>query len=226
MFGLALVAVWAFSALAAGSASAFSLWDQCTKEASVLEFSNSDCTEKVGTSTFGWLEITAPLAVDSLPTTLTLKSNGTTIDCTGTMDGTVGGGAADEVTSLLNPAGEEITLAKMVKCPILASGLCGSGEAEATPVNLPWKTELVATGDLLAPHSGGGNPGWFIKCPSGVTNECKREDTILAVANLESELEVDLTFNPAEKATCSIGTGEVEGTVSILLVNGNALRAM
>jgi hypothetical protein len=160
-----------------------------------------------------------------------MSSNGITIDCSGFTDGFVGPGSEDEVTELLHDEangteGPAITPTNPVLCEILAGGLfCGSGTADAYPVNLPWKTELVAAGDLLGPHAGGGNPGWHVKCPSTLTNECTKADTILKVENLETELEVDLTF-PPEKVTCTLGEGEVLGTTSIFLVNGNALRAM
>jgi hypothetical protein len=227
--GLAFAAIFAFSMISASGASAF-LWDQCTKTAPVLAFNNNDCVNGAGTE-WGWEEITKLETTKSLLTTLTLSSNGITIDCNGFADGSVGANGEDEITEILEDKadgteGPPITSTNPVLCEILAGGLfCGTGTADAYPVNLPWKTELVAAGDLLGPHAGGGNPGWHVKCPSGLTNECTKADTILKVENLETELEVDLTF-PPEKVPCTTGEGEVLGTTSIFLVNGNALRAM
>jgi hypothetical protein len=237
--GLAFAAVLAFGMVSASGASAFSLWDECSESGSPLEFSNSDCNVKEAGGLFGWLEIKEPLAVDSLLTLLELTSGTTTIDCEGFVDGTVGGGASGEVTLILNDLEEEVTLAKPVLCTVTAdpNGFCGGvgKDADAAPVNLPWHTELVATGNLLGPRVGGGHPGWFVECleaPIGTpTNECTKEDAILKVENLEAELEVDLTFNEAEEAECTnpLATkGKVKGTVSILLVGPpeRALRAM
>ncbi len=231
--GVAFAAIFAFSMIGASGASAFTLWDQCTKTATPLEFKNSDCTEKVAPFEWGWEEIKVKTSVDSLLTTLTLKSNGIGIDCEGFMDGTVGPGNEDEVILLLNDAEEEVTETKPALCEVLEDplGLCGGVKsiAEASPDGLPWLTLLEPTGDLLEAGPSGVLPGWLVKCPTGLENLCDKEDTILKVTNLESELEVDLEFNPEELALCTVGgatAGVVEGTVSILLVNGNALRAM
>ncbi|HWX88510.1 MAG TPA: hypothetical protein VNX67_10070 [Solirubrobacteraceae bacterium] len=229
--GIAFAAIFAFSMVGASGASALSLWDECIKTATTLAFQDADCSVAGPPNVWGWEEIKVPTEVDSLVSTLTLLSNGVTIDCEGSMDGTVGGGAKDEVVLILNNVGAEVTEANPVKCPVLAGNLACGNEANASPLHLPWKTELLAAGGDLLEGSGVGHPGWLVVCLGGLkaTNECAREDTILTVENLLSELEVDLGFKPLEKADCSVGgvgAGEVEGTVSILLVNGNALRAM
>jgi len=232
--GVAFAAMLAFSMVSASGASAFSLWDQCTKTASPLEFSEADCITKSTSPTWGWEEIKAKTATDSLVADLILKSGSTEILCEGSADGFVGPGNENEVTELLNTSNEPITSAKPVTCTLLAGPEC-TDPVTAYPVHLPWLTLLEANSDLLEGHAIGkaNAPGWFVKCSGfGQENECVREDTNLSVENLLAELEVDLTFPPAsanELAECTnffAKEGEVHGTVSILLVNGNALRAM
>jgi hypothetical protein len=223
IIGIAFAAIFAFSMIGASGASALSLWDQCTKTASPLEFTESNCITTGSSPTWGWEEIKTPaLATESLLTTLTLASNGTKITCEGFSDGFVGPGAADEVTKLLSEAAEEVTEEKPVECTLVTAGLC-STPVLAFPDGLPWLTLLTGNNDLL---EGTSSPGWTILCGNGITNKCTRADSLLTVENLLSELEVDLGFKTLETATCTIGTGTVEGTVSILLANGNGLRAM
>jgi hypothetical protein len=238
IIGLAFAAIFAFSMVSASGASALTLWDQCTKTAPKLEFLSSDCLGAAGT-VWGWEEIKALLPVDSLIADVELINLGfltIRILCEGSLDGSVGLNGEDQVTELLNTAGEAITSTKPVTCTNLEN--CGGG-ASAYPVNLPWSSQLVNTtaedaeGDLLGPGTGG-NPGWHASC-GGTPNECTKADTILLVENLTDELEVDLTF-PGESetthlplASCTNGLESealVKGTVSILLENGNALQAM
>jgi len=222
IIGIAFAAIFAFSMIAASGASAATLWDECAKVVpSTGAFTDSDCTVS-GAGEWEWFEIKTPTRTDSLVTTLVLSSNGTTIDCKGSSDGTVGPGAGGTVTALLNEAGEEITSAKPVTCELLAAGLC-STPVTAFPVGLPWLTSLTANNNLL---EGTSSPGWSIHCGNGVTNTCTRADSLLTLENLPSELEVDQGFKQLEVASCTIGTGTVTGTVSILLENGNALRFM
>jgi hypothetical protein len=234
--GLAFAAIFVYSMVSASGASAFTLWDECMKvPTGTGEFDTADCLTKVSSLDWSWLAITAPTAVVSLLVLLELSSGGVTLDCEGFTEGTVGGGAADEVTLILNENLEEVTLEKPTECKVIAGSSLCTEPALAGPHGLPWKTELVAAGDLLGPHAGGENPGWEVKCANGLTNLCERADTILKVENLTDELEVDLTFpGAAEKATCTnifAKEGEVKGTVSIFLPNAlgepdRALQAM
>jgi hypothetical protein len=223
IIGIAFAAIFAFSMVSASGASALSLWDQCTKTAPTLEFSTSDCEPTALGTTWGWEAITAKEPTETSLTTLVLSSNGTTIECEGFSEGTVGAGGADETTKLLNDAKtEEVTEAKPVECKLITAGLC-TAPVLAGPTGLPWLTLLTGSNDLL---EGTSSPGWAIKCNNGVSNTCTRADSLLTVENLLSELEVDLGFKKLEEAACTIGKGTVEGTVSILLKNGNGLQAM
>jgi hypothetical protein len=224
VIGIAFATIFAFSLIGASGASALSLWDQCTKTANPLEFMENDCTTIGIAPAWGWEEIKPKTNIDSLITTLVLSSNGTTIDCEGSMEGAVGAGDEGEVLKLLSSAGEEITEAKPVTCPLLVAGICAA-PVMFSPMNLPWL--MVLTGlNVLLESGGTGNPGWLMKCANGIENLCTRTDTFLTVENLLSELEVDLGVKPLETATCILGTEAAIGTVSILLENGNALRAM
>ncbi len=202
IIGIAFAAIFAFSMVGASGASALSLWDHCTQTAPVLEFTEISCMTKGAGPTWGWEEIKAKTSVNSLVTTLTLSSNGTTIDCKGSMVGTVGPGAEDEVLELLNEAGEVITEAKPVECELLQAGLC-TAPVLATPQGLPWKTELTGNNDLLEDGT------WLITCNNGVTNLCSRVASLLTVENVLPQLEVGLGFKPLEEATCTIGKGTV-----------------
>ncbi len=233
-----LAAFFASSLIGTSGASAFTLWDQCTKTASPLEFKNADCTEKVAAFEWGWEEIKAKTAVDTLPALWEFSSNGITIHCEGTLDGTVGPGNEGEVIELLTLAEVKVTEANPLLCNVTRDplGLCNGvgADADMSTDGLPWKTLLVAAGNILEAGPSGEAPGWLVVClngagEKGLENLCDRTETALSVANLEAELEVDLTFNFAEKSLCTVGgaeAGVIEGSFSILLVNGNALRAM
>jgi hypothetical protein len=229
IIGIAFAAVFAFSMVSVSGASALSLWDQCTKTA-VLEFTESNCITKGSSPTWGWEEITSLLTIESLPTLLFLSSGPITLNCEGSLDGSVGPGVEDEVTKILNLKGEEITEAKPVTCEVTAGSSLCTAPATASPDNLPWLSLLQAAGSIdLLEEGGKGHPGWLVKCANGLENLCSKETAELGLENLEAELEVDLTFLPAEVAECTNAlakSGKVEGTASILLYNLNALRAM
>ena len=228
--GIAFAAIFAFSMIVVSGASAAPLWDQCTKTATTLEFTESNCVTKGSSPTWGWEEIVAKTAVDSLTTLLNLTSGGVTVDCVGYGDGFVGPGPEGEVTEFLNAAGKAITEAEPLQCTKTAgSNLECEAPVLLSPDNLPWLSLLqTAETGLLEAHAGGGNPGWLIKCKS-TENLCEKEDSLALVVNLLAELEVDIVLNPNELLKCTNAlapTGSIEGETDILLVNGNALRTM
>jgi hypothetical protein len=229
IIGIAFAAIFAFSIITASGASAFTLYDLCrqvTLPGEVGLFNNNDCLELGGTEDWEWFEIGGEAATESLITILKLTSNGTTIDCEGSSVGTIGPGAGGKVTELLNKAKEKVTEAKPVTCELLVAGLCVA-PVTAFPVNLPWVTALTASNNLLG-NSGAGNPGWTVKCSNLAPNTCTRADTLLTVENLTDELEIDFGFKTLETASCSLGTGIVEGTISILDIESpeGAIQAM
>jgi hypothetical protein len=229
IIGIAFVAVFTFSMVSVSGASALSLWDQCTKTASVLEFTESNCTTTGSSPTWGWEEITSLLTVESLPTLVFLFSGPTKLDCEGSMDGSVGPGVEGEVTKILNLKGEEITEAKPVTCKVEEGSSICTEPATGSPDNLPWLTLLQATGGDLLEEDGKGEPGWLILCANGLENLCSKKEATLETENLLAELEVDLTFNRMGEGSCTNALAKVakiEGTFSFLLYNLNGLRTM
>jgi hypothetical protein len=249
IIGIAFAAIFAFSMVSASGASAFTLWDECM-ETTGGAFTNSDCNVTGSPNLWEFLEIVTLTNVLSLVTDLILLSLGVVnvaVLCEGSMHGSVGLNGESQITELLNLAGEVISLTNLVACTELENENCP--EPLATPVNLPWKDQLVnagggdAAGDLLGPEGTGGRPGWFVECMgNGQTNECTTEDTILLVENLLAELEVHLIF-PSEADTeylplagCSNAlstNGFVDGEVLIYIPNtanenepARALQAM
>jgi hypothetical protein len=221
--GIVFAAVLAFSMVSVGGASALSLWDQCTKTASALEFTENNCVTKGSSPTWGWEEITSLLTAQSSRASLRLNSGPITLGCEGRGTISIGPGNEGEVIRLLTTAGAEITEAKPVECKIEAGGSVCTSPATVSPDNLPWLTLLQATGGDLLEGSGAGNPGWLVLCANSLENLCTKAETLLELENLESELEVDLTFNPAEEVECTNALakkGKVEGTVSISAVGG------
>jgi hypothetical protein len=187
--GLAIVAVLAFGVVSVSSASAA---EWLGKEGGALK------------------KLTVAKKVNS-EATLVLSSNGTELECEGMDRGTVGPGAADETTEVLNKA----LTSKVVVCKILKPGLANcTAPAEAEAVNLPWKTKLVSATDDQLESSGAGNPGWKVKCGNGATNTCTKATAQLAVTN--NGLTVGLAFNATEVATCTLGTGKVSGTDTVV----------
>ncbi len=227
---IASAAIFAFSMIVVSGASAAPLWDQCTTVARVLEFSESNCITKASHGTWGWEEIIEKEPVDTLTTLVNFSSGGLTIDCVGLGDGFVGPRVESEVTELLNAAGKAITEAEPLECTKTAgSNLECEAPVLISPDNLPWLSSLqTAETLLLEPHAGGGNPGFLVKCKS-TENLCEKENSLALVVNLLAELEVDIILNPKELLKCTnplASSGTIEGETDILLVNGNALRAM
>jgi hypothetical protein len=229
IIGIAFAAVFAFSMASVSGASAVSLWDQCTKTAAVLEFTESNCQTTGSSPTWGWEEITSLLTVESLPTSMFLISGPITLKCKSSSDGSVGPGIEGEVTKFLKGNGENVTEAAPGECEVTAGASICTAPATTSPVNLPWLTLLQAAGGDLVEGSGAGAPGWMILCANGLHDLCTKEDILLSVENLLAELEVDLTANSAETAECTNALakeGKFEGTASIFLYNLNGLRTM
>ncbi len=109
-----------------------------------------------------------------------------TVLCSGILDGTIGPNGEDEITELLTLAGAAVGLTGLSGTALLCNGqegcLTGTENAEVWAVNLPWLTlmELVEeasptayTGfaDLILPHTGGGQPGWYTFCSTLLGNQ-------------------------------------------------------
>ena len=198
LIGLALVAAFALSAIAASAAVASPEW-LCN---------GAPCAAKTV------VESEATLQLSDKTLLGTIK-----VECSGLSVGTVGAGTADEVTAVLDLTGTTTE----VTCTVLEGGNLCTPPAIAKAVNLPWLTTLLSLTEDDLTGSGVGNPGWSIKCANGLSDECTKELAILAVSNevLEGKGVVDELFNVAENATCKNGTGKVSGLVLVLLAGGS-----
>jgi len=192
IIGLALVAVFAISAVASASASALQ-----------------------------WLSngkpITSPISISStsvgklLLADLSATGGAVAIECTGTDKGTVGPGAMGAVSSIT-----------ATSCSFQSgkNGSCTAGDkVTAVAVNLPWLTGLTTVGsNTHIPLSGtGGNPGWSVECTVGGIIKVQDTCTSAAAAPLAINVSegVDATFEAPETASCTLGnatSGIVRGT--------------
>lgn len=196
ILGLALVAVFAFSAVAAASAFAENEW----------LLNGAAVTSKI------------PVLSEAIELKLADMKGGLFLEeisvlCSGLDLGTVGPKGEDEVTEILNLAGTE----KTIKCP--ASSGCGEAEATVEALNLPWKTKIILKGtefrDEVGPGTGGG-PGYKVTCALGITDSCTSPTAELSSTKLTNETGgVDSLFEAISEekpATCTRG-GAKEGLV-------------
>jgi hypothetical protein len=150
-----LVGVFAFAAIAVASASAAPEW-----------LLNGSAASKVAVSTTG---------------TLTLEDTGakTSVECNGTFVGTVGPGAADEITLVEDLEAKDVTKANegnattgWLDCKIVTKGICEEATGalvKVFPLHLPWITTLAlnanATSGFVDNISNSeSNPGYEVKC--------------------------------------------------------------
>jgi hypothetical protein len=188
ILAMALFVAFAFSVVVAASASAVEWLDNGAAIGAAV---------KVDSET----EVGNLLLLEDMKT-------GVELLCSGTDEGTVGPGKADEITKITATG-----------C-VTDKGFCSN--PEATPVNLPWKTEL------LEPVAGvwrddisnaTNNPGWDIKCGGILVDECVgNSDTLITNVSLNL---VDSLFDagsPAAKCLSALGEGEwlVEGLIFML----------
>ena len=194
--GLALFAVFAFMAVSAAGASAAE-WLVDGAALSAAESVDSEATLQLSDATlFGTIKL----------------------QCSGTDEGTVGPGAADKTNVIENLA----KTSKTVICTVIEGGGLCTEPATAEAVHLPWATTLESTTADDLTSSGAGNPGWFVKCANGLTDECTKALATLAIKN-NANGTTEATFNAAENATCKNGTGKVSGTVINLTLTGLTL---
>jgi hypothetical protein len=159
------------------------------------------------------------------------------ITCSGIFDGTVGPGAADTVTALLNLAKEEINKTALTEPALLcnvtkdAGALtdCKEGTANALlwAINLPWATEieLMTNGEELDVflNNAGKIPGYYVECESLIgisgTNSCEGGVTIATLTNgTGTPAEVLGSFKPlaasTERANCTLTGTETAEVIS------------
>lgn len=209
MFGLSLVAVFAFSAIAASAAFAEeALWlvNGVEPAAGVHE----------------------PIEIDGLLTLTDVKAPGgaSSVHCEGTFDGWVGHAGEDEIEAVLTVSKELLEGAKedgtgavqdLLECPPVSGACETSMEADVETIGLPWMTllELVGTQfvDDITSLSSLGLVGYMVTCLT-ILGEILDECTVaLATAIIDTGAET-LTglFEELEAGNCSLG-GEKSGSV-------------
>lgn len=227
---------------------------ECTKE---LATANSPF-ELVTFSLAEWL-----VAAGAVTTTLLVESSGLltledkkgplgvrgAVLCSGILDGTIGPNGEDEITELLRLDGvTAVSLTALSGNALLCDGQAGcntgTGNAEVWAVNLPWLTSVERVEeasptlfqgfvDLILPHTGGGEPGWYTFCPTALGNqedECKAPEAAAEKSNitgggvLDVFAEVFTLLVGAELAKCSASaeahSGNVEGTGETISLEG------
>ena len=212
LIGLAVFAVFAFSVVAAGSASAVDNWKV---DGTALASGTTMNAETEGT-----LKVTLLEGSNSL----------SAIECGGIFDGTITGGAPgkDETLTVLNleevAVGNETELkGTPIDCKITetAGGSldCKLNElAEVWADNLPWPStiELMTNGtflDLIG--ATGKEPGYEVRCPTPLgnfTELCEgKTSTLLENSAGSPESVLATTNSESERANCTLlGAGKNE----------------
>jgi hypothetical protein len=166
-------------------------------------------------------EVTATLLVTASSTGLGLIDLKATLGveaevlCNGSLDGFIGENGADEITEALSLGGASISLTALSGTALLCAGQKGcetsTEGAEVWAVNLPWLTLLqlyeeesptLVTGFviLISPHTGGGNPGWYVQCKTlagTVDDECTAAQGMVEATNPMMGSGVTTTFSEA-----------------------------
>lgn len=165
------------------------------------------------------------------------------LKCSGSFAGTLTTAGKDLIEDVLNLSGEVInelaepseSTSLSIDCEIVVNGPCGNkGELALVWVdNLSlelgtvWTSKLeLMTGevtlDVTTGQGAGKEPGFEVKCPTGVENLCEGPFSAV-VENLPNELPVaDVTAriikSENEKLTCNTGTGFTTGEGLIVIV--------
>ncbi|HXP99471.1 MAG TPA: hypothetical protein VN845_05320 [Solirubrobacteraceae bacterium] len=176
-----------------------------------------------------WLEsgsgITATLLVEitgELALTETLDGIKINALCSGILDGFIGPDGADEITELLNLAGEAISLTGLSGVALTCTNSANCGEPLAWALELPWLTLLVLLeegdevffADLLVNEKAGGSVGYEVECMSlGISDTCKVTEAAALVENEGGGI-VNIEFSDAftELAGLKLANCEVAGT--------------
>jgi hypothetical protein len=229
VLGLALFAVFAFSAVAAGSASAL-------EELPVWLINNAAVLTLTSVTTTGKLVLT------DLKTLIGAVS----VECEGTLDGTVGPNGEDETTEVLNKLGEKIgtnlTGVALKDCKNVSN--CVEGTIEVWIDNLPFLTQLllmlIGTEIDILDHAVGKTseknlPGYEIRCeiisPKIIaTDLCEAKEEsgpLLENMPLSPENDVLAIFSNPDNGVSELGeceqgkaeSGEITGNVLITTLN-------
>jgi hypothetical protein len=233
LVGVAMLALFAFGAVLAASASA-------------------TVTFLLAEWLVGGVAITSELLAES-PGSLILKDKGlkASIECTGSFDGWVGPNSLGYTSEVLNANKEAISTSNLegLALPCTPVESCSGTAPEVWPVNLGWETDVELMEDsgaiyyvsLTSPHADGGQPGWSIVCTVlGIKeeDECTfgEEGSVAELTLSGTSLLVVLSESFTELAggrlaSCSLGgseTGEVtssKGGAPLEVSGGGELTA-
>lgn len=146
------------------------------------------------------------------------------LDCEGILDGTVGSAtsiAADLITEILTSTGGPAPLSCKVESSLLKA--CGSvGElASVTAVGLPWVTKIVLSGGAYLVEFPP-NSGYKAVCPGGKENTCSGKAVFATLSNGTND--VNGVFTEAEnEAPCTEGVGHIGGEGLTETISGESL---
>src|ERR1700735_4865429 len=174
--GVALIAVFAFSAMAVASVASAAI---------VTLLAEWLLGAKAVETTLN-VETTGELLLEDKKATLGIKAM---VLCSGILDGTIGPNGEDTITALLTLAKVAVPTTPLTGTALLCSGQegCNTGTEndEIWAVKLPWTTllELVEEGgssffaDLITATGG---PGWYVQCATALgtaDDTCLVEET-------------------------------------------------
>jgi hypothetical protein len=201
ILGLALVAVFAFSAIAASLASA---------ETTLLaEWLINGAAVTTTTATEG----TGELILED-------TKAGLGVTCSGILDGTIGPNGVDETTKVLTLAGVEVSLTSLLECK--SHKFCEAGtDIKASPEKLPFKSllELTEAGgfrDIIT------EAAYFTEClvlGIKVSETCTAKNASFEAKNVTGGVESVGSVTP--KGECEVG-GKESGELGF--VAGNVLK--
>ncbi len=232
--GLCLAAVFVMNMVAAGTASAAPHWLVCLPShtgTTTTKWTESQCKVASSSGTWEWSELKGTEKTETQGT-LTLESKSILgnieVKCSGTDVGSVGPGALSRTT--------EVKVAKCEAGENCEKYIAGSAEA----LHTPWNSELKETEGVIHATirgTGKGEPGWTATCRAfgkEEANECTSEAGLLVLSNDFTPGTVgpllvlaDFIHPNNPKANCKVtgvGTGDVLGSISILLASGRGLR--
>ncbi len=227
------VAIAVFFGVAASSALATPVWEQCIEGGAGTKYETNQCVKASGTGKWAWSEVTGTEAVKGR-SSLTLKD--TKVPIVGTVEVKCTGAILGAVSQGTIGPGKFARLTKAEEIQCSPGKNCEKLEEVAKPLNLPWQTELAeesgkVRGKITATNGKG--PGWAVKCKVlGIskTDECTTENSSGAIENAVSngELLVRGIFDAkSANGNCTIGGSGAsvqEGAGFIASPSGGGLR--
>jgi hypothetical protein len=239
MLGLAIAVLLG---VAAASATASPLWEQCKKGATGTKYESGQCLKAASAGEWAWQEAAGTEKVTLTGTTLTLADTKTAlgeteVQCTKGIEG------EGQVAAAGKGKVSKFEVKEAEKNCTAVKGGCEAGHVEkVTGAHLPWNIELYETEKRVLTKVESASPGtekeagWTVTCKTilgSKTDTCESEGTSEAeglvfqsTTSGEKSL-VAATFEKTHKAKCSEGgkeAGEAEGTANVEGTGGNGIR--